>query len=158
MNWKKISFLFLTAFLSVSLSGCHWTRVEPMDELNSENMYHYKNKDLGFEIYLPQDFEYYQTQRNGNDNFTDLTIYVPTADTSLPTELQSYAKPVVIRIFNKNYWNGSMNDADRADYVKVGEKKDKIYTLLFWDKIPSDWTVKWTDGMKQNLTDNFKIF
>ena len=160
-KYKIAAFAVLAAVLSVSLSGCWWNnkfaKVEPMDELNAENLYHYQNKDLGFEMYLPQDFIYYQTQRNNNDDFSELIIYVPTADTSLPTELQSYAKPVIVRIFNKKYWDESLNDEEREGYVKVGEKGDKVYTLLFWQKIPSDWTVKWTDDMKQTIIDNFQV-
>lgn len=154
---KKISFVVLAVLMAVSLSACHWTKVEPMDELNNENEYHYQNKDLGFEVYLPQDFIYYQTQRNNGDDFSDLTIYVPTADTSLLTELQSYAKPVVVRIFDKNNWYDSLNDEERSNYVKVGEKKDKVYTLLFWNKVPSDWTIKWTDQMRDDIMESFKV-
>lgn len=128
-----------------------------MDELNEDNVYHYQNKDLGFSVDLPADFIYYQTQRTDNEDFSDLIIYVPTADTSLPTELQSYAKPVIVRIFDKNHWYDSLNDEERAGYINVGEKKDKVYTLLFWNRIPSDWTVKWTEDMKQNIIDSFKV-
>jgi hypothetical protein len=157
MNFKKITLFVFAAVVAVSLAGCRATKIEPMDELNTEGKYHYQNSDLGFELYLPADFIYYQTQRKNDQNFSDLEIYVPTADMNQQTEVSGYAKPIVVRVFNKDFWNNSMNDEERGDYTKIGEKGARVYTIKFWDKIPADWAKKWTDDMKQGIIANFKM-
>jgi len=51
---------------------------------------------------MPSEFIYYQTQRKNTDDYIDLEIFVPTGDKSYYQEIPGYAKPIVIRIFDKD--------------------------------------------------------
>ncbi|MFA5247828.1 MAG: hypothetical protein WC415_01090 [Patescibacteria group bacterium] len=157
MTYKKITFFLFATVLLISLTGCRGTKIESMDELNAENLYPYSNDDLGFSLYLPSDFIYFQTQRKNNQDFSDLEIYIPTADMSQQKEVSGYAKPIIVRVFDKKYWNDNMNDEERAEYIKAGEKGNRVYGLMFWNNIPSDWSVKWTEDMKNQIIKDFQI-
>ncbi len=152
---KKILSLFFTLFIFVLLlSGCG--QENPFMDLSREDgTYFYENRDLGFSLVLPPEFIYYQTQRRETADFTDLEIFVPTSDTAYSQEVTGYAKPIVIRIFNKDYWQSSAGN--ESLYQKLGESKKGVYTIDFWLDIPLDWQTKWSEEMKQGIIDNFKI-
>ena len=152
---KKIYLFFAFFVFAIFLSGCS-SKNQAMNELADDGKYHYKNRDLGFNIVLPSEFIYYQTQRVELENYIDLEFFVPTSDTSYPQEIQSYAKPVVVRIFDSADWE-NMNDGEKNIYEKIGEKNKKIYTIRFWNEIPEDWNNKWNEDMKNNLIKEFEL-
>ncbi|PIR12855.1 hypothetical protein COV49_04040 [Candidatus Falkowbacteria bacterium CG11_big_fil_rev_8_21_14_0_20_39_10] len=117
--------------------------------------YQYKNADLGFELALPAEFIYYQTQRKTTDNFVDIEFFVPTGDENYYSEVFGYTNPVTIRIFDKDYYE---NQSDmKSVYKELTEKNKKVYTIRFWENIPSDWRDKWNDELKQKVIDGFMI-
>lgn len=130
-----------------------------MDELAEDGMYHYSNESLGFSLALPQEFMYYQTQKTTQDKYTDLEIYVPTSDKFYPQDILGYAKPVVIRVFTEKIWNDEIkDDGGYIDvYQKIGEKGGSIYTIRFWNTLPVDWQTKWTEEMRLQIFNGFKI-
>lgn len=147
-------FFVILLFFSLFLSGCG--RDKEQNTTESPNL-KYENRDLGFSLDLPSEFEYFQTQRKVVGEYTDLEIFVPTSDRGYAQEIQSYAKPVVIRIMDKNEWDENVKSLEENLYQNIGGKKDIVYTIRFWTEIPSDWISKWNDGMKQNIIENFKI-
>lgn len=149
------SFLFFGLLLLV-LSGCAFSQETPMDQLSKDGNYHYKNKDLEFSLVLPPEFIYYQTQRKeaGND-FIDIEFFIPTADTAYHQEVQSYAKPIVIRVFSKDFWQNQ--ERGKALYQKLAETRNKIYTIRFWDEPPADWANKWSEEMQKKIIENFVV-
>ena len=153
---KKIYLFLIFLTFGILLSSCSNKNNPIMNELSSDEQYHYKNKDLGFELALPSEFIYYQTQRKESEDFVDLEIFVPTSDTDYPQEIQSYAKPIVVRIFNSDSWS-DLGDNEKNIYEEIGEKKRKVYTIRFWSEIPKDWKDKWSGDMKNDLVKNFKI-
>lgn len=95
-----------------------------MGQLSEDNSYHYSNNDLGFEMALPTEFEYYQTQRKENPDYIDIEIFVPTSDIGYLQEVPGYAKPIVVRIFESSVWQSmSAGNEDKIIYKKLGEKK-----------------------------------
>lgn len=155
---KKISLIII--LISVFfLSGCVQPGSEElMDKLNNEGFYHYTNKGLGFGLFLPPSFEYYHVQRKNAENFVDIEIFVPTADREYYQEIQSYAKPIVVRIWEEEYWNEWEEDEEKLSFIEMGQKRKKVYTLRFWDNPPSDRESKWTDDMRQGILDRFEIY
>ncbi len=149
---KALFFIFIVS--AVALSGCG--RVA-MDELGEEGTYKYQNKDLGFALSLPPEFEYYQTQRKNESKYTDLEIFVPTSDTIYPQEVPGYAKPIVVRVLKNEIWE-QMNDEEKGEFKEAGEKKEIIYLLKFWDEIPDDWDYKWSQDRENQIIDSFKIY
>lgn len=149
---KKKLFIVFSLFLTLVLSGC-FRRVEVnMNEPAPETGgYHYKNNDLGFELALPAEFIYYQTQRKTTDDFVDVEFFVPTGDQNYFSEVFGYANPVTIRAFN-NYGNQLEN---QTEFKKLGEKGKKVYAIKFWEKIPSDWRGKWNDDLKNKVIEGF---
>ena len=128
-----------------------------MDQLGEDGQYRYQNRDLGFSISLPPEFEYYQVQRKQTAEFIDIEFFVPTSDLSYPQDVPGYAKPIVVRIFTAKAWQEMGSDEDKIIYQKVKEKGKKIYTIRFWDKIPTDWNNKWSEEMKNTIKSSFKI-
>jgi hypothetical protein len=151
---KKILFVLFFLFFAFGLTGCG--KAPMMDELNKQGFYPYQNTELGFSLSLPQEFQYYQTQRTNDANFKELDVFVPTADTKIKEIVPGYAEPIIVRVYDKNFYN-SLSEVDRKDFTKVEEKGNKIYVLKFWNIIPSDWTNKWTDAMKNQIVNNFKL-
>jgi hypothetical protein len=137
--------LFFLAIISlIFLPACG--RKVMMDELSADGTYNYSNKDLGFSLKLPGTFEFYQTQRKDNEDFSDLEIFVPTADTEYYQELPGYAKPIVIRVISRDAWPKlDTEDESKASFEKVGENKNNIILIKFWDEIPKDWSDKWSE-------------
>jgi len=142
--------------LIVILSGCQ-SKVN-MDQLDEDSLYHYKNQDFKFSIDLPPEFIYYQTQRIAQKDYTDIEFYIPTSDTGYPTRVPSYGLVVTIRIFNTNEWQQVLeNQINGESYEWLSEEANRVYTARFWQKIPSDWQDKWSDEMKQNIKNSFKL-
>jgi len=146
-----ISFFFL---LLLAAAGCGQKPL--MDEVDKQGFYPYHNDFFNFDLPLPKEFIYYQTQRITADNYTDVDILVPTADTSIVQIIPNYAEPIIIRVFDKKYF-GTLSAADKTGLIKVGEKSKKVFVMKFWDKIPTDWKDKWTEALKQQLVSNFKL-
>jgi len=144
-------YLFFIFFVVLLLTGCGQKTV--MDQPSADGNFYYNNKDLGFNLVLPPDFLYYQTQRKDGGNFIDIEFFTPTSDTAYPQEIQSYAKPIVVRVFNnKDLWN---ENGDKNGFQKL-EKGNKIYAIKFWDKAPADWKDKWSEEMKKGIIDGFR--
>lgn len=129
-----------------------------MSKPADDGSYLYENKDLGFNLKLPKEFQYYQTQRTQGDGYVDLEIFVPTSDTKYLQEVPGYAKPLTVRIINRDVWDKKEENFDLRLTEKVGEKNDKIYTLVFWDSAPGDWRAKWNKPMLDSIRENFKIY
>lgn len=154
---KKFFSIAAIFVLALSLSACGLRGRETATGTN-ESGYKYENKGLGFSLKLPVEFQYYQTQRKDMADFVDLEIFVPTADSNYPQEVPGYVKPLVVRIYNRGFWEGMKEDGEeRSIYEKVGEKGEKIYALGFWKTTPADWQNKWTDEMKEKIKATFKI-
>jgi hypothetical protein len=111
---------------------------------------------LSFSLLLPSSFEYYQTQRTSGISYVDLEIFVPTADLRFGKQVQGYATPIVIRVFDKAAWD-EVSQGEGNKYKYLGEKKDKVYTVAFWDLEPSDWQDKWDEEVKEFIINNFEI-
>lgn len=159
MSKRKILNLLILLSLTFLATGCGQKQVN-MNELAADGQYHYENRDLGFGLVLPKDFIYYQTQRSSGSGFTDLEFYVPTADTDYEQPLPNYAKPIVVRIFaNESEWQKQERQTtDTENFLKrVGERKGKIYTMIFWETIPADWRQIWNEEYREMLVSNFKI-
>jgi hypothetical protein len=142
--------LFSIIFIIVLLSGCGLGK-QPMDQLAEDNKYHYQNRTLGFALNLPSEFEYYQVQRKNTNYYIDIEFFVPTSDKDYLQEVPSYAKPVIVRIFSRNVWEGIEDDKYKSIFQEVGQKGNKVYTIVFWDNIPSDWQNKWSKDMQEEI-------
>lgn len=154
MRNKKILGGAVLLILIFSLSGC--LNEEPkVDVLAPDNKYHYRNDLLGFQINFPEEFEYYQAQRIEADNYVDMEFLIPTSDIHYPSELVGFAKPVVVRIFDSQYWQE--NRGSNSIYEELAEKGSKVYTIAFWNNYPQDWENKWSEEMKEEIINSFKL-
>ena len=151
-HMKKTSIILF--FLIFILTGCFLNK-QPVDRSVKDGDYYYSNKDLGFSLILPPEFMYYQTQRKETENYIDLEIFVPTIDKTIVHEVPDYAKPITIRIFNKDYWQTVDEAADT--FIKIGENGNRVYTLIFWSEVPNDWLGKWNEEVINKIKNNFKI-
>lgn len=159
---KKKTSIVLLLFAVILLGGCgKKDAVSPattMDRPAEDGNYHYTNFDLKFSMVLPPEFIYYQTQRTTNVGFTDIEFFVPTSDLSYPQDIQSYAKPIIVRIYDREIWDEyDETRGEKMSFQKLGEKNDKVYGAWFWERVPSDWSDKWTEEMKKNIEQSFKI-
>ncbi|MDD4901811.1 MAG: hypothetical protein PHE24_01620 [Patescibacteria group bacterium] len=152
---KKILYTFCFLFFVFLLTGCAGKPVM-MDQLNKQGFYPYHNEMFNFNLSLPKEFQYYQTQRMTFTDYTDIDIFVPTADTNYVEQVPGYAEPIIVRVYDKTAYDNLSADL-KAQMVKVAEKGNKVYNLIFWDQPPSDWAGKWTDAMKQQLIKDFKL-
>lgn len=148
---KKIRLSILVLVIVAVLSACG--QPPDMGKQAEDGNYHYRNNDLGFSISLPPEFIYYQTQRKETDKYTVIEFFVPTADTSYPQEIQSYAMPLEVRVFDKKNWQDSY--AEDYDFVRKGKKR--VYAILFWEKEPKDWQDKWNRDVEKNIIHNFSL-
>ena len=153
----------LTAVGIVIIAGAAWwllanRHVVNMDELSKDNQYHYRNEDLGFSLNLPEQFQYYQTERTNSADYQEIKFYVPTNDPAYVYEaFPSYAKPIVIRIYQAAAYNKlSKDDENKRDFQTVKTKGDKIYLIWFWDRQPKDWQNKWTEEMREAIKQSVK--
>lgn len=153
---RKLFLSPIILIIALSLTGCGFSKGPAMNQLSDDNNYHYQNKDLGFAIALPAEFEYYQTQRKETEDFIDIEFFTPTSDTDYIQEVPGYAKPIVVRIFQDEVWQG-VSDGDEALYQKLGDKGKRVYTIRFWQELPTDWQGKWSEEMKKGIVDGFEI-
>jgi len=151
---KKIFFISSLLIFLFTLSACG--KPVMMDALNKQGFYPYSNDLLGFNLSLTKDFKYYQTQRTELPTYTDLDIFVPTADANYAEQVPGYAEPIIVRVYDKSTYD-ALSASTTAGMIKVGENNNKVYNLIFWSKIPSDWQNKWSPAMKQQLISNFKL-
>ena len=154
-NMKK-PLIISILFVSLLITGCG--KVTLMDRPAEDGNYYYKNKILDFSLVLPPEFIYYQAQMTDARIFVDLDFFVPTNDTEYPQIVPSYANPVKIRVFRINSWQAYLEqNNDLSVYQKIGEKKDWVYTIKFWDSVPSDWNDRWSDTMAEAIKNSFKL-
>lgn len=149
---KKISLFLLLIIFPLIISGCFGEKQNDMDVPTLEGTYKYSNVDFKFSLVLPSEFEYYQTQRLNGDDYTDIEFFVPTSDLDYPQDVPSYAKPFVIRIYDKGAW-----DDGRSDFQKIDETKNQVYAIQFWEREPKDWQDKWNVEMKNNILNSFEL-
>lgn len=150
---KKALLTILIMFLGIVLAGCGDSDV-PMDEQAEDGNYHYENQYLDFAITLPSEFEYYQTQRKKGDNYVDVEFFVPTSDTQHASDVDGYAKPLVVRVFDEEVWE---EEVGSGTYEQVDSQDGRVYTIKFWNNIPTDWRNKWSDNIKQNIMNSFQL-
>lgn len=153
---KKIVLFSIIFIIVLLLSGCGLGE-QLMDQLAEDNKYHYQNRMLGFALNLPSEFEYYQVQRKNTNYYIDIEFFVPTSDTAYPQEVPSYAKPVIVRIFSRNVWEAIEDDKYKLIFQEVGQKGNKVYTIVFWDNIPADWQDKWSKEMREDIIQSFVL-
>jgi len=156
---KKFKIFFFVFLLSIVLSACgQKSEVLIMDKPADDGKYHYSNKDLSFSLTLPEDFIYYQTQRKQTVEYSDIEFFVPTGDKKYNQEVPGYAKPIVLRVYSDENWEENIKNDPYSDFFEVlGDKKDKVYVIRFWQDIPSDWQGKWSEDMKNKIKESFKI-
>ncbi|MDD5071765.1 MAG: hypothetical protein PHQ42_03450 [Patescibacteria group bacterium] len=149
--------LIISLFFVLFLAGCGKEPI--MDQPAQDGKFYYRNKDLGFNLVLPPEFLYYQTQRKETPDYIDLEFFVPTNDTGYPQEVPSYAKPAVVRIFDKDDWE---RIGGEGIFQKLGEKKGwfsggekKVYSIKFWDEPPVDWLDRWSEKIEQEIIGGF---
>ena len=81
---------------------------------------------------------------------------MPTSDTRFGKQVSGYAKPIVIRVFEKNAWD-KIDQSGESIYKFLGDKKDKIFTILFWEQEPNDWQEKWHGEIENYIVNSFEI-
>jgi len=150
-------FIFIPLFIIIPLMLSSCGKKINMDVKQLDGKFHYENKDLGFQIGLPAEFEYFQTQRKKGVGLVDLEFFVPTADTTVAQEVKGYGKPFLIRVFEKDAWTKIGNNPENKDFIKFGES-DRIYAIKFWNEIPSDWKQNWNEEYKKNLISLIKLY
>jgi hypothetical protein len=154
MLMKKNIFIVFTFIVLAATSGCGQKPVN-MDVLSSDEKYHYTNKDLGFSIDFPKEFDHYQAQRKKGDDFTDLEFFVPTADTAYPMDVPGYAKPIVIRIIETEIWQRD-KETKFNDFEEIKIVSGKTYAIKFWQTYPKDWLSKWNSDIRKGIKESFK--
>ncbi len=142
-------------FIIPILSSCG-QRDLPTDRSLDDGGFFYRNNTLGFSMILPQSFDNYHTQRTSGDGYIDLEIFVPTSDIGFGKQVPGYARPIVIRVFEKNSWD-MINEGGNSIYKFLGDKKDKVFTILFWEQEPDDWQEKWYGEIENSVINNFEI-
>lgn len=157
MNKKiLLSIMILSLFFGFGCSRKTTNDNYLMDELASDNKYHYSNKDLGFLISFPEQFIYYQTQRKNLDNSVVIEYFVPTNDLEYPQEVPSYGKFLSVMIYDNQVFE-EISDEQKEGFEYFGEKDEKVYLGLFWSRTPSDWQDRWSDSVKEEIKSSFKI-
>jgi len=132
--------------------------VPNMDELGRDNLYHYRNEELGFSLDLPPEFIYYQVERFNAADYTEIRFFVRTSDPNYVYEVvPSYAKPIVIRVYSEAAWNQLEDDDEgKQAFEKKMTKNGRVYVIQFWDHQPSDWQDKWSDDMKSAISESLR--
>lgn len=117
----------------------------------------YNNEGLGFSLILPKEFETFHTQRKDYPTYSDLEIFAASSDTKTSQDIIGYAKPVVVRIYDKDAWdNIKSTDIIKKEYLYQSIKDNRVYTIKFWSNVPTDWQGKWNEDMKKFIIENFK--
>lgn len=146
-----LSFLFLLLFFVTACSNNNTAGDDVlMDQLASDNKFHYTNESLGFSVNFPEQFIYYQTQRNDAKSIRSVEFFVPTSDREYPQDIQSYGKFLVVNVSEKDL---SLQDG----FLSFGEKGNEIFSYSFWQKVPNDWQDKWSDEVRNEIISSFKI-
>lgn len=153
---RKALFFILIIFIFL-IAGCGQKPVA-MDVLNEQGVYNYRNQDLGFQINLPPEFIYYQTQRKDGSDYTDLEIFVPTSDRDYPQEIPSYARPLLIRVYTPETWQELEKIENEEGVIKLEESKDKVYAIKLWNEVPDDWQDKWSEDMQNQIIESFSLY
>ena len=157
-NKKNILILSVLLLCFFLVSCTSEKKIEYMDKPADDGKYYYSNQKFAFSLILPEEFIYYQTQSMEWEDYSDLIFYVPTNDSKISQDdFPGYAKPVIIRIFDKSFWEKIKNDEDFSMYQYLADTKDKVYTVKFWSNIPSDWRNRWTEDMKKEIKNSFKL-
>lgn len=154
---RKVSSLLMFLVGITVLSGCSFGGGEKptMDQASSDGNYHYRNKSLDFRVELPSTFEYYQTQRKEGEGYTDIEFMVPTKDEEIgSTGVRGYARPMVVRVFESDAW---ANVDKEGNFEKIGERDGQVYTVKFWEQVPSDWQDRWEEEVEKNIVENFQL-
>jgi hypothetical protein len=151
---KKIFYIFCFIVFAFTLTACGQPVL--MDQLNKQGVYPYTDSYFGFNLPLPGMFQYYQTQRLSFTGYSELDIFVPTADRNYPEMVSGYAEPVIVRVYDKTAYD-SLSPAAKTQSTKVAARGDKVYTMIFWSSVPTDFTDKWSDAVEQQLIKNFKL-
>jgi hypothetical protein len=153
---KKI--LIILTLMVLVFAGCGRKADVPMDQLSDDGKYHYVNEQLGYSIDFPEEFIYYQTQRNNLGNYIDMDYFVPTSDREYPQTVQSYGRVVMVRVIDKvDYTDELSDETDIIGFVKIGESEDRLYFIDFWNTPPSDWTDKWNEEIRGGIEESFVI-
>jgi hypothetical protein len=155
MKIKTITKIISLLFVSLIITACG-QRDLPTDVSLADGGFFYRNSVLGFSLILPKTFEHYQTQRVSSDTYTDLEIFIPTSDARFGKQVSGYAKSLTIRVFDEEAWK-AINKKEDSVYKFLGDKKNKIFTALFWKQIPSDWNDKWSEEIKNTVINSFEI-
>ena len=153
---RKISAGIILLIFTITLCGCGTEKIM-MDQLAEDGNYHYSNRDLGFAIVFPPEFEYYQTQRISELDHIDIEFYIPTTDKKYSQVVPGYASPITIRIYTAEAWARADPDNEDFLYHKIGEKKDKVYSARYWDWVPADWVGTWSEEMRKGIITSFEI-
>jgi hypothetical protein len=149
-----IPFIAFVLILAVFATNRYFQRPMPSQDQGLD----YGNADLGFSYVLPSEFIYFQTQRINKDKYTDLEIFVPTSDTRHAQEVPGYAKPIVVRVFDRKFWDETdKNDSSKQNFLYQGIKNDRAYAIKLWDTPPADWESKWNNEMKERVLNGFKL-
>ena len=151
---KKFKALFLLLIILFSFSACEKSP-KYMDKLHTDGSYHYSNKDLKFEVVLPSEFIYYQTQRIEGPGYIDIEFFVPTSDRRWHI-IPGYAKPIIVRVYEEKVWE-EIDESEKEDFLFLDRKKGNVYTIQFWEEAPEDWTNKWTDTNREYILNNFNL-
>ncbi len=149
-----LPFLFLIIVLIIFSAYNFWQKgAQPTD--TSKNL-RYANETFGFAFTFPDAFQYFQTQAKEGDNYSDIEIFVPTTDRQYSQEVLGYAKPIVVRMYKRQYWESlDKESGEKKSFLYQGIKNDLVYTIKFWDRVPVDWEGKWSEDMKNALLKGF---
>ena len=155
-----ITILVIAIFTAISwwIVASSRQSVVNMDELGRDNLYHYRNEDLDFNLDLPEQFIYYQTERTDFADYREIRFYVPTSDPDYVHEaVSSYAQPITVRAYNEQVWN-DLDDSDesKSDFQKITAKDGQVYLIWFWDRQPNDWQDKWNDEMREAISQSLR--
>ncbi|NCU44184.1 hypothetical protein EOM71_00710 [Candidatus Falkowbacteria bacterium] len=157
--WRWLIIAFVVAIIAL-LSWLIIASRQPinMDELGRDNLYHYRNQDLNFNLDLPEQFIYYQTERTNSADYKEIKFFVPTSDPDyLYESLPSYAKPIVVRVYLEDAWNNlSEEDENKSDFQKITVKNGQVYLIWFWERQPKDWQDKWSEEMKEIISQSLR--
>ena len=154
---KKI-FLLLMLVLVFPLAACQKKEETDMGKVANDGKLHYQNKDLGFSVDFPAVFEYYQVQRVSTDEYIESQFFVPTADVNYPQQIKGYGRYLVVRTYEKNFWENSKTKQYEEDVFKnLGEHGGYYYLVSFWKMEPNDWNGKWNMDVEREIEGSFRF-
>ena len=157
---KKILLPIVLGGLIIALSGCTLfakkAKEKDMAAPDEKGNYHYENSDLGFKVSLSKEFQYYQVQRKNKEEFVDLEFFLPTSDIKYPQEIQSYGKPMIIRVYTKEGWDKGAKDNFDKSFKKLSETTTKTYLIKFWKEYPDDWKKRWNKSVEEGILKSFE--